>query len=355
LHHASLRQEAFDLVWEVRTAGVWSPADVAGPGRWLCLALHRGQSRAAYAKVCVEGAPRGAAVLRYTALDAGGGERGFKLLRARVLRPDRRSLRARFRPRHAGFGLGELRWLVTSRWVGGPCPETGVRGPCLDRLPDRGRMGRLVVHRPRVVGCVPRGPSLRTNGPRGGRRVALTFDDGPGLDTSAVLRVLRRAGARATFFVVGEMVARRADLVRQALAEGHAVGNHTFHHGAGASSDDLRRASALIRARTGYSPCLFRAVGGMTGGGLVPRARALGMLTIQWDVDPWDWSNPGVGAVYARVVSAVRRGSIVVLHDGPAGRGGTVAALPRIIGTLRKRGYRFVSVPELLGLRPVYG
>ena len=342
-------------MWEVRTGGDWSATAASGPGRWLCLALHRGRASVAYAKVCVEGGPRGTTALRYTALDPGGGERASRLLAARVLRPDRRSLRARFRPRHAGFGLGELRWVVTSRWVGGPCPDMPAPGPCLDRLPDRGRVGRLVVRAPRVVGCVPRGSSYRTNGPRDRRRVALTFDDGPGLDTPAVLRVLRRAGVRATFFLVGEMVARRPDLVRRALAEGHALGNHTFHHGAGASSGDLRRTSALIRAKTGYAPCLFRAVGGFTGGGLVARARALGMLTIQWDVDPWDWSNPGAGAIHGRVVSAVRRGSIVVLHDGPAGRRGTVAALPAIIRTLRRRGYNFATVPELLRLRPIYG
>jgi peptidoglycan/xylan/chitin deacetylase (PgdA/CDA1 family) len=185
--------------------------------------------------------------------------------------------------------------------------------------------------------------------------VALTFDDGPGLDTPAVLRALRKAGAKATFFVVGQELARRPHLARQAVAEGHALGNHTYRHSFGASTDDLRRTSAFIHTRTGYRPCLFRAVGGEVGGGLVERARALGMLTIQWDVDPFDWTNPGATAVYQRVVGATQRGSIVVMHDGVSGRGGTVAALPRIAATLRRRGYRLVTVPELLGLRPVYG
>jgi peptidoglycan-N-acetylglucosamine deacetylase len=78
------------------------------------------------------------------------------------------------------------------------------------------------------------------------------------------------------------------------------------------------------------------------------------MLTIGWNVDPMDWSRPGAEAVYTRVVGAVRRESIVIVHDGGGPRDQTVVALPRIIRTLRARGYRLVTVPELLGLRARY-
>ena len=78
------------------------------------------------------------------------------------------------------------------------------------------------------------------------------------------------------------------------------------------------------------------------------------MRTITWDVDPTDWANPGTGAVYSRVVGAAQPGSIILMHDGGGARGGTLAALPAIIDTLRARGYGFATVTELLGHRMIY-
>jgi peptidoglycan/xylan/chitin deacetylase (PgdA/CDA1 family) len=79
------------------------------------------------------------------------------------------------------------------------------------------------------------------------------------------------------------------------------------------------------------------------------------MTTIIWDVDPSDWATPGADAIYSRVVSHTRPGSIVVMHDGGGNRSETVAALPRIISTLRDRGYRFVTVSKLLHQRMIWG
>jgi peptidoglycan/xylan/chitin deacetylase (PgdA/CDA1 family) len=79
------------------------------------------------------------------------------------------------------------------------------------------------------------------------------------------------------------------------------------------------------------------------------------MTTVVWDVDPQDWSTPGSAAIYSRVVSATRPGSIVVMHDGGGNRSQTVAALPNIIHTLRGRGYRFVTVSKLLHQRTIWG
>ena len=78
------------------------------------------------------------------------------------------------------------------------------------------------------------------------------------------------------------------------------------------------------------------------------------MRTINWDVDPTDWSNPGSGAVYSRIVGAAQPGSIILMHDGGGDRGGTLAALPAIIDTLRARGYRFATVSALLGDKLIY-
>jgi peptidoglycan/xylan/chitin deacetylase (PgdA/CDA1 family) len=104
-----------------------------------------------------------------------------------------------------------------------------------------------------------------------------------------------------------------------------------------------------IKAASGFEPCLFRPPGGAFNSRVVSDARRLGMTTVIWDVDPADWSRPGTSAIYSRVVSATRPGSIVIMHDGGGDRSQTVAALPRIIRTLRHRGYSFVTVTKLLG------
>jgi peptidoglycan/xylan/chitin deacetylase (PgdA/CDA1 family) len=201
-----------------------------------------------------------------------------------------------------------------------------------------------------------------TNGPRTRRAVALTFDDGPGQYTGRVLDVLKRTGAKATFFVLGQLVTT-GELLRRALREGHAIGNHSFNHAnlSGGGMGQMTSTNAAIRRTTGYTPCLFRAPYGAVSGLLIGQARSLGMLTIQWDVDPRDWSRPGSGAIMAgrpasaaRVLSAVHPGSIVVMHDGGGPRDQTLAALPGMIATLQRRGYRLVTVPELLGLRPTF-
>lgn len=184
------------------------------------------------------------------------------------------------------------------------------------------------------------------------RTVALTFDDGPGAYTGRVLDVLHRYGVRATFFVVGQQVRGNEPLLRHALLDGNALGNHTFSH-ANVSGGGLRQISSTlgaIRRATGYSPCLFRAPYGAGSGLVIGQARSLGLNTIQWSVDPRDWARPGSQAIYSRVVSATRPGAIILMHDAGGPRTQTVAALPRIIRTLRSRGYRFATVPQLLGL-----
>jgi peptidoglycan/xylan/chitin deacetylase (PgdA/CDA1 family) len=142
--------------------------------------------------------------------------------------------------------------------------------------------------------------------------------------------------------------------MRRLLRDGSEIGNHTMHHSSSPGYGDLSANNALIRRATHFQPCLFRPAGGAVSSSQVQAAGLLGMKTVLWDVDPRDWSRPGSGAVYSSVVGAVRPGSIVVMHDWPAGVSGTLAALPSIIDALRARGYRFKTVSELLGNRIVY-
>ena len=191
--------------------------------------------------------------------------------------------------------------------------------------------------------------------------VALTFDDGPSLYTHQVLDILARNRIHGTFFLIGEQVGPFRRFVREELAEGNAIGDHTWNHsnvaggGSFAYSQISRTRTAIRRASGYYTPCLFRAPYGAVSGTIIGQARGLGLDTIQWDVDPRDWSRPGTDAIYSRIVSAAGRESIILMHDGGGPRDETVAALPRVIATLRHRGYVFVTVPELLGLAPKYG
>jgi len=181
--------------------------------------------------------------------------------------------------------------------------------------------------------------------------VSLTFDDGPSAYTTRVMGVLRKAHARATFYVLGSRIAGRADLLRRMLREGNEIADHSFSHPSLPSFSQIRITSARIRRATGFRPCLFRPPYGNVNGRLVADARRGGMRTINWDVDPRDWSTPGASAIATRVVNHVRPGSIVVMHDGGGNRSQTIAALPTILRRLRQRGYEFLTTTELLGGR----
>ena len=250
-------------------------------------------------------------------------------------------------PAAAGLAPHRYRWRALENRLG--CAATG----CVEELPARGaRAFRLRPVRP--VGCSGGESGEYRNGPRDRKLVALTFDDGPSAYTDSFLDLLREKGVHATFFEIGQEVAGRAETMNRILAEGDEIGNHTTHHGFYPGYWDLAATNSLIRSATHFEPCLFRPPGGAVDSAVVAAAGEAGLATILWDVDPADWTNPGSGAVYSRIVSATRPGSIVLMHDGGGDRGGTLAALPRIIETLRGRGYRFATVSELLGRRLIY-
>jgi peptidoglycan/xylan/chitin deacetylase (PgdA/CDA1 family) len=210
----------------------------------------------------------------------------------------------------------------------------------------------------RVVGCRSRGRDAYRHGSRR-REVAIGFDDGPAPDTGAFVRMLERSHARATFFLIGAQLGTRyAATLKRALRDGDALGDHTFTHPYLTLAGDVRHQLAstmgAIRSLTGYRPCVFRPPYGAYNGSTVRIARSLGLATVLWDVDPSDYAQPGARAIERRVLSQVQPGSIIVSHDGGGPRGQTLAAYPPILAALRARGYRVVTIPELLGFRPVY-
>jgi peptidoglycan/xylan/chitin deacetylase (PgdA/CDA1 family) len=193
----------------------------------------------------------------------------------------------------------------------------------------------------------------------GGQRklVALTFDDGPGPYTAIMLRQLRRAGARATFFLVGRSVARFPQWPRRERALA-AIGDHTMTHPSlptlafATATREIAdgRASALRAA--GGPVDLFRPPYGNHDAAIDQEVRRLGMAEILWDVDSTDSrvSPPAdFHDISAEVRGHVRAGSIVLMHEN---RGQTIRAVRSILPALKRRGLRAVTVPELLAADP---
>ncbi|MGO0123145.1 polysaccharide deacetylase family protein [Desulfothermobacter acidiphilus] len=194
-------------------------------------------------------------------------------------------------------------------------------------------------------------PIYRAAG-KGGKRVALTFDDGPypGL-TEQYLAVLEAHQATATFFVIGCRAERYPHLVRDMSSKGHEVGSHSWQHACLSkvnslgAKEDLLRTARTLESITGKPVRYFRPPYGALGPGVMEAARELDESVVLWNVDPRDWTNPGPQAIIQRVLAQVRDGSIILLHEG---RPGTLQALPILIRELRQQGYELVTLSELL-------
>ncbi|PDP89217.1 xylanase [Glycomyces fuscus] len=191
-------------------------------------------------------------------------------------------------------------------------------------------------------------PDIVDSTQRGGRAVALTFDDGPNpQDTPRLLDVLRRHRVRAVFCLWGEHVRRYPDLVRRIVREGHTLCNHSMRHDDMSTWSperiraDLLETGAAIReavphARVPY----FRAPYGAWGRS--PEVAAgLGMQPLGWSLAVEDWVPPGTDELVRRLEEGLTPGSVVLLHDGGGDRGQTVDAVARIIPALESGGWRF--------------
>ena len=270
------------------------------------------------------------------------------------------------------FGAGGVALLTSCAQARTPRrtpPGTVEPGVAVAR-PSAGTPPRRLVERLSAVGgtvCPAEQPEYSVHA--GPMTMALTFDDGPSPRyTAQVLAILRRYGVTATFFMIGENVEKYPDVLRQVLAEGHQVGNHTWSHpDLGKRSDEQVRAeierTSDIIASAGRTqpPRLFRAPYGYFTPATFAVCARLGLQPVSWSVDPEDWSNPGTDAIVDTVLCRARTGSIVLEHDGclidgpivpggPADRSQTVAALAAYLPRLIHNGYRFTAVePQSCG------
>lgn len=181
--------------------------------------------------------------------------------------------------------------------------------------------------------------------------VALTIDDGPDPEwTPQVLALLAHLKVRATFSLIGREVAKHPDLARRIRGEGHAICNHTMSHpltfARGTEAQIARQitaASAAILDSTGTAPHLFRAPAGAWSPAVMRVVAHEGMVPINWNVDPRDWSRPGTAHI-VRGMLATKPGDIVLCHDGGGNRVETVRALRRVLPVLLHRGLTFVPL-----------
>ena len=198
-------------------------------------------------------------------------------------------------------------------------------------------------------------------GPEEGRRIVLSFDDGPAPPFSEqILDILREKKVPAAFFVCGQNVERYPEIARRIVTEGHTLGNHTYSHpflyfrSQERMADEIDRTQEVVEKATGVRPRVFRPPYGARWPGLMGVLSRRGIKLTMWSVTGFDWKCKA-DEIIQHILRALRPGSIILLHDGrevlPAGqfsRSDTVAALPTIIDRAREAGLTFVPLDEFV-------
>jgi peptidoglycan/xylan/chitin deacetylase (PgdA/CDA1 family) len=169
--------------------------------------------------------------------------------------------------------------------------------------------------------------------------IFLTFDDGPDpVWTPKILKILAKYGAKATFFEVGQRIQAHPGLRGWVLAGGHTIGNHSISHPRLTSVSAARRHHEIF---DGPKSRCFRPPYGASNPKVRADIKAAGMTQVLWNVDPRDWARPGTSAIVQIILNHARHRNIVLMHDGGGDRSQTVAALAKVLPTLKARGYSF--------------
>lgn len=192
--------------------------------------------------------------------------------------------------------------------------------------------------------------------------IALTFDDGPSpLYTEQILQILQSYHIHATFFEIGQQVQGYPKLAREVIAAGNLIGNHSWNHPqltlltAAQIQWQMNTTNQIIQQATGEKPFLMRPPYGAINPFVRTELAQMGFLPVLWNIDTVDWSLPGTSTIINTAVSQAHNGAIILMHDGGGNRSETVAALPTIITALQQRGFRFVTIQDMLAHEATQG
>ncbi|MEM7482153.1 MAG: polysaccharide deacetylase family protein [Acidobacteriota bacterium] len=233
----------------------------------------------------------------------------------------------------AGLAANHLTAVGAGLW-----PRSRLLGPNLRRLPEDGAAGR----------------------------VALTFDDGPDPKvTPQVLDLLDRTEAKATFFVIGQLVERHPGLTAEIHARGHRLGNHTFRHlkrfsilGPGRTGEEIDRSQEALAQITGYRPVHFRPPAGLRSPWLEPLLARRGLRLVSWTRRGYDTVRQDSESITGDLLRDLAEGDILLLHDGRSEgpwhrRPPVLDVLPRLLEVLQRKGLRSVALPAAGLIGPV--
>lgn len=197
---------------------------------------------------------------------------------------------------------------------------------------------------------------------------AITFDDGPSpVWTPVILDALKKSETKATFFMIGEHVEKYPEIARRVAAEGHEIGIHSYHHGNFLFYDkyevreDIIKCAAIIREVTGESPRLFRPPKAWLSKREKKKIKEMGYTVVLWSLNSKDWVNFDDKYMVRYLVKNIHPGAIILFHDSggffkteEGNRIETLNTIPRLAEKLREKGYRFVTISELLKMQKAY-
>ncbi|MDQ6786272.1 MAG: polysaccharide deacetylase family protein [Acidobacteriota bacterium] len=188
-------------------------------------------------------------------------------------------------------------------------------------------------------------------------RVALTFDDGPSLDTLEILDFLRRENVKATFFLIGREVEKYPEIARKIADENHEIGNHSYSHpiflfrSSSRTRREIENTQEIIKRTTGIEPKIARPPCGVRSPAYFAAASKLGLQTVQWSDTGFDWKKISARRIAENVLETVQSNSIVLLHDGDStgksNRRATVESLSLILRGLSEKGLCIAPLAEL--------
>ncbi len=184
------------------------------------------------------------------------------------------------------------------------------------------------------------------------KEVALTFDDGPSPKTTEkILKILKDKGIRATFFVIGKNAERFPKLLKEISEQGNEIGNHSYSHpnslllSPSKLRKELSKTDKIITKITGKKPKFFRPPSGSFGYNLSFIAASLKYTMVLWWIDTYDWKEPGKKKVMEIIKNHLTNGAIILMHENHKT---TLEALPNVIDYIESKGYKLVTLSELL-------